>query len=44
MSEGRKVFHWDGTNNNSMRVNSGIYYYILEIDSEQYSKRMILIK
>jgi hypothetical protein len=45
---GQHVIPWDGTNNSSERMASGIYVYRLEAQSElnafQQSKRMILIK
>jgi hypothetical protein len=45
---GEHVVRWDGTNDSTERMASGIYVYRLEAQSEQHtfqqSKRMILIK
>lgn len=41
---GTYSFIWDGTNAQGIRVASGVYLYLLTIDSRHYIKQMILVK
>ena len=42
---GRKnIVSWDGTNSFGLRVNSGIYFYTLEVDGFRKTKKMLLLK
>ena len=42
--QGKKSAIWDGTDNQNKKVGSGIYFYILQIDNEVKSKKMVLLK
>jgi flagellar hook assembly protein FlgD len=41
---GRHQVLWDGSDDYGVEVASGIYFYTINIDKYQESKRMILIK
>jgi serine protease AprX len=41
---GGETVKWDGTNNSGLRVNSGIYFYSLNIGGTQLTKKMVYIK
>jgi hypothetical protein len=44
MQAGRHSAHWDGTNDNSQLVSSGIYFCKMEASDFQATKKMILLK
>jgi len=44
LSANRYTTYWDGTDNNGLRVTSGIYFYKLETDQYHETKKMIMIK
>jgi len=35
---------WDGTDNNGRAVSSGVYFYRLETDTQQMTRKMMLLK
>ncbi len=37
-------FDWNGTDNQSKKVSSGVYYYVLKTDSNRFIKKMLLLK
>ncbi|UCE06699.1 MAG: FG-GAP repeat protein [bacterium] len=36
--------NWDGTDSNGQKVGSGIYFYKIEAEGHQFSKKMVMIK
>jgi len=42
-SDGNYSFHWDGTNDKGMRVEGGLYVYVLMADDRMLSRKMIRI-
>jgi hypothetical protein len=44
MSEGLHEINWDGTDNASDPVASGVYFYRLETAGESFTRRMVLLK
>jgi flagellar hook assembly protein FlgD len=43
-SEGKQNIIWDGTDNNNLKVGSGIYFYKLKTEKESISRKMLLVK
>ena len=41
---GYGLFDWDGTNDENLKVSSGVYLYTLKADRMQFTKKMVLIK
>ena len=41
---GLNTVTWNGKNENGLDVSSGVYYYVLKIGENNYSKKMILLK
>ena len=39
-----KALHWDGTNNQSETVSSGVYFYTLRADGFSETKRLVIVK
>ena len=44
MPAGTHSIHWDGTNNRSRRVSSGIFVYRLQVAGETFNRKMVLVK
>ena len=42
--EGKHNVVWDGSDANHKQVGSGIYFYKVTVDGQQYSKQMIMLK
>ena len=43
-SKGLKTIHWSGDNDLGIKVQSGIYFYTLEIEGFKSTKKMLLLK
>jgi len=41
---GNAILYWDGTDNQRMKVDSGIYYYRFNDDSKKISGKLLMIK
>ncbi|MFC1726714.1 Ig-like domain-containing protein [candidate division KSB1 bacterium] len=41
---GKNTVKWDGTNNNGIKVNSGIYIYRLNAEGVTFTRKMVLVK
>ena len=41
---GLNTVTWNGKNEIGLEVSSGVYYYVLKIGENNYSKKMILLK
>ena len=41
---GEYLLSWDGTNDNGLRVSSGVYFYKMKANTYVCSKKMLLIK
>ncbi|MBU2492656.1 MAG: T9SS type A sorting domain-containing protein [Bacteroidetes bacterium] len=44
LAPGRHTISWDGTNNNSFKVSSGIYYYRLQSINNSQTKKALLLR
>jgi len=44
ISKGSYTFHWDGTNQAGIQLPSGIYFYQLQSEKENITKKMFLLK
>ena len=42
--KGIQTEHWNGTNNLGVKVQSGIYFYSIEIEGSKSTKKMLLLK
>jgi serine protease AprX len=41
---GLNTISWDGKNEDGLGVSSGVYYYVLKIGDDYFSKKMVLLK
>ena len=41
---GLNTISWDGKNEDGLGVSSGVYYYVLKIGEDYFSKKMVLLK
>ena len=41
---GKNIVKWDGTNNNGIKVNSGVYIYRLNAEGVSFTRKMVLVK
>ncbi len=44
MQAGVHVINWNGTNDQNMKVSSGVYFLIVELPSAVYHRKLILLK
>lgn len=44
LAPGRHTISWNGTNNNSLKVSSGIYYYRLQSINDSQTKKALLVR
>ncbi len=44
LEAGRHVSSWDGTDTNNHQVGSGLYFYVLEADGRNSTRRMLIMK
>ncbi len=42
--EGLNVVHWDGTDSGSRSVASGVYFYRLKANDEEYAKKLVVVR
>ena len=41
---GRHTVSWDSRDNSGARVASGVYYYTLDVGTQRFSRKMVLLK
>jgi Peptidase family C25/Propeptide_C25/FlgD Ig-like domain len=44
MDPGRHQVSWDGSDSNALPAGSGVYFYVLDADGRQQSRRMLILK